>query len=136
MYAILTLLFTNYIKQIITEITCVFHDFRSSRDAPESLVCGLCRSPVDSHPTSYQTVPTQHHETQVSLTAQLTVSVSSQVAEKHLIHSISGFCFVICSSQELFYQILIYDFGNFGVLRLSVSIQLTLIISLFKLPIM
>lgn len=24
-------------------------------------------------------------------------------------------------SQELFYQILIYDFGNFGVLRLSVS---------------
>lgn len=29
-------------------------------------------------------------------------------------------CF--CSSQDLFYQILVYDFGNFGVLRLSVSI--------------
>lgn len=25
------------------------------------------------------------------------------------------------SSQELFYQILMYDFGNFGVLKLSVS---------------
>lgn len=27
----------------------------------------------------------------------------------------------VCCSEELFYQILIYDFGNFGVLRLSVS---------------
>lgn len=32
--------------------------------------------------------------------------------------------FVFHSSQELFYQILIYDFANFGVLRLSVSITL------------
>lgn len=30
--------------------------------------------------------------------------------------------FFFYSSQEMFYQILIYDFGNFGVLRLSVSI--------------
>lgn len=31
--------------------------------------------------------------------------------------------FTLCfrHSQELFYQILIYDFGNFGILRLSVS---------------
>ena len=28
---------------------------------------------------------------------------------------------LLCCSQELFRQILIYDFGNFGVLRLSVS---------------
>lgn len=32
--------------------------------------------------------------------------------------------FVFQFSQELFYQILIYDFANFGVLRLSVSITL------------
>lgn len=32
----------------------------------------------------------------------------------------SSNCF-FSRSQELFYQILIYDFGNFGVLRLSVS---------------
>lgn len=36
-----------------------------------------------------------------------------------------GFSFVC--SQELFYQILIYDFGNFGVLRLSVSVKLQLV---------
>ncbi|MEQ2168005.1 hypothetical protein GOODEAATRI_009911, partial [Goodea atripinnis] len=32
-------------------------------------------------------------------------------------------CFTpwFCCSQELFYQILIYDFGNFGVLRLSLK---------------
>lgn len=29
--------------------------------------------------------------------------------------------FILISSEELFYQILIYDFANFGVLRLSVS---------------
>lgn len=35
----------------------------------------------------------------------------------------AALCLIMCFSysQELFYQILIYDFGNFGVLRLSVS---------------
>ncbi len=33
----------------------------------------------------------------------------------------SHFALCFCRSQELFYQILIYDFGNSGVLRLSVS---------------
>lgn len=34
---------------------------------------------------------------------------------------LSHFSLCFHRSQELFYQILIYDFGNFGVLRLSVS---------------
>lgn len=33
--------------------------------------------------------------------------------------------FTFICSEELFYQILIYDFANFGVLRLSVSFLLT-----------
>lgn len=52
-----------------------------------------------------------------------------QSRRKHTLLSpvVSACCFLshfpLCfrHSQELFYQILIYDFGNFGVLRLSVS---------------
>ncbi|XP_038593777.1 DNA mismatch repair protein Mlh1 isoform X2 [Micropterus salmoides] len=40
------------------------HTQRSSRNAAEPLVCGLRKSPVDSDPTSHQTVPAQHHQTQ------------------------------------------------------------------------
>lgn len=34
---------------------------RSSRNAAEPLVCGLCQPPVDADPTSHQTVFAQHH---------------------------------------------------------------------------
>lgn len=56
---------------------------------------------------------------------------SGQSHRKHTLFSpvvpaccfLSNFTLYICYSQELFYQILLYDFGNFGVLRLSVSLK-------------
>lgn len=88
---------------------------RSSGDAAEPLICGLRQPSVDSDPTSYQTVPAQHHHPQVRAPGGAHSPVrSSQSAAFYLT--------VLCvhHSRELFYQILIYDFGNFGVLRLSV----------------
>lgn len=47
---------------------------RSSGNAAEPLVCGLRQPPVDSDPTSYQTVPAQHHQSQVRATLQVLLS--------------------------------------------------------------
>lgn len=90
------------------------HFSRSSRNAAEPLVCGLRQPPVDSDPASHQTVPAQHHQPQVRATGNTHQVISTCCFMPH-------FSLCLCHSQELFYQILIYDFGNFGVLRLSVS---------------
>ena len=37
----------------------------------------------------------------------------------NLIYFVFILYFTICCSQELFYQIMLHDFGNFGLLRLS-----------------
>lgn len=88
---------------------------RSPRHAAEPLVCGLCESPVDSDTASHQTVPAQHHQAQVSPGTRCYHWFTLKICVIVYMSDLS------CCSQELFYQILIYDFGNFGVLRLSVS---------------
>ena len=67
----------------------------------------------------------QHHTKLYLLNS---TSLRSAVQQTHTVEpSCLTCCFMsqflpcLCRSQELFYQILIYDFGNFGVLRLSVS---------------
>lgn len=40
----------------------------------------------------------------------------------YMLHTVVRLFFFPLPSQELFYQILMYDFGNFGVLQLSVSV--------------
>lgn len=100
-------------KQEVDVVCACCHIFcRSSRNAAEPLVCGLRQPPVGSDPTSHQTVPAEHHQPQVRTTEHAVLTRYD-----------ASWFILLCvhRSQELFYQILIYDFGNFGVLRLSVS---------------
>lgn len=98
-------------------VVIVVFGHRSTRNAAEPLFCRLRQPAVGTDPASHQAVPAQHHHPQVKTHFPHPLRPASLCCCWFCIaHAV----FLPCS-QELFYQILIYDFGNFGVLRLSVS---------------